>query len=213
MKVTGTKIYDLEETAIASGFPMQETYDDIDFALEAERMRQCDLKKTDHYKRLLKFMGNPTSSGHCNAFTGILVAFNVTATVKWFHQAERYHFLQIVSSMSTMHRLKSMLRHGTLSVNSNTDAAVVDILRTKHDVDDYLSFEELVYSAPMGLELTARITTNYLQLMTIFNQRKNHKLKEWRTFCHWIWCLPYMCEFLGHSEEAIPEWCRSGACE
>lgn len=41
-----------------------------------------------------------------------------------------------------------------------------------------------------GLRLTARITTNYRQLKTIYQQRKNHRLPEWRAFCAWIETLP-----------------------
>ena len=33
-------------------------------------------------------------------------------------------------------------------------------------------------------------TTNYLQLKTIYQQRKNHRLEEWDTFCEFIKWLP-----------------------
>ena len=45
------------------------------------------------------------------------------------------------------------------------------------DIDDVLA------NVPMGLEITARMSTNYLQLKTIYNQRKNHRKKQgslWR---------------------------------
>jgi hypothetical protein len=48
----------------------------------------------------------------------------------------------------------------------------------------------------MGLELTARITTNYLQLKTIYAQRHNHKLEEWRDFCRFIESLPFAGELI-----------------
>lgn len=35
------------------------------------------------------------------------------------------------------------------------------------------------------------VTLNYEVLLTIYKQRKNHKLDEWRTFCDWIKELPY----------------------
>jgi hypothetical protein len=34
------------------------------------------------------------------------------------------------------------------------------------------------------------MTTNYRQLKTIYHQRKNHRLPEWREFCEWILTLP-----------------------
>lgn len=33
--------------------------------------------------------------------------------------------------------------------------------------------------------------------MRIFNQRKNHRLKEWHEFCKWCESLPYFKELIG----------------
>ena len=49
----------------------------------------------------------------------------------------------------------------------------------------------LLYNCPVGLQLTARMTTNYRQLKTIYRQRKNHALPEWKAFCKWIETLPW----------------------
>ena len=49
---------------------------------------------------------------------------------------------------------------------------------------------EILYSNPCGFKLTAGMTTNYRQLKTIYSQRTNHKLPEWREFCAWIETLP-----------------------
>ena len=35
------------------------------------------------------------------------------------------------------------------------------------------------------------MTTNYRQLKTIYRQRKNHALPEWKAFCKWIETLPW----------------------
>ena len=48
----------------------------------------------------------------------------------------------------------------------------------------------VLYSNPCGFKLTAGMTTNYRQLKTIYNQRKTHRLPEWRAFCEWIHTLP-----------------------
>ena len=52
------------------------------------------------------------------------------------------------------------------------------------------AFLRLVYSLPAGLEMSARMTTNYRQLKTIYNQRRDHRLPEWRVFCKWLEELP-----------------------
>ena len=43
-------------------------------------------------------------------------------------------------------------------------------------------FEEVVMNTPLGLRLTARVELNYLQLKTMYGQRKNHKMSEWHEF-------------------------------
>ena len=54
---------------------------------------------------------------------------------------------------------------------------------------------EILYNVPSGFELTARMTTNYQQLKTVYAQRYNHRLPEWREFCSWIENnLPYFKE-------------------
>ena len=50
---------------------------------------------------------------------------------------------------------------------------------------------EILYSNPAGFKLTARMTTNYRQLKTIYFQRRTHRLPEWHAFCEWIETLPY----------------------
>jgi hypothetical protein len=123
---------------------------------------------------------------------------NVTATNVWWMQMERYHFVQIVSSQSKMHRLKEMLKNEQKS-SGHFHPATSMYVAGDYIVNaskDEISGEELVYSCPMGLELTARITTNYLQLKTIYNQRHNHKLTEWKDFCRFIESLPFAGELI-----------------
>ena len=55
------------------------------------------------------------------------------------------------------------------------------------DPEDYL---RVLYSNPCGFQLIAGMTTNYRQLKTIYQQRKNHRLPDWREFCAWIETLP-----------------------
>ena len=55
-------------------------------------------------------------------------------------------------------------------------------------------WRKLVASLPCGFVLGATMTTNYRQLKTIYRQRKNHKLKEWKEFCDWCESLPYFKE-------------------
>ena len=57
------------------------------------------------------------------------------------------------------------------------------------------AYLKLLLSCPVGLNLTARVSTNYLQLKTIYRQRKNHRLPHWHVFCDMVKELPYARDF------------------
>ena len=51
---------------------------------------------------------------------------------------------------------------------------------------------------PASYKQMRTVNTNYAELINIYHQRKNHRLKqEWQdVFCKWVEGLPYMNEFL-----------------
>jgi len=73
------------------------------------------------------------------------------------------------------------------------DNIIVDKVEENYKKERYLN---LLYSVPVGLKLTAGMTTNYQQLKTIYFQRKNHRLPKWRMFCKQLEELPYFKELI-----------------
>ena len=67
---------------------------------------------------------------------------------------------------------------------------VADYNATENEEERKRKYLEILYSNPCGMKLTARITTNYRQLKTIYAQRRTHRLPEWQAFCKWIETLP-----------------------
>lgn len=205
--VSNVKIYDLEESIIASGYPMR---------TKAE-MRPVEDKDIQRGVRLV----NATKTGntaHHQFLTGIRVNFDLCFTNKAWVEAERYRFLEFVSSQSTMHRItKFDLDQQYIEY---VDKRIIDIMREKvNDYNNLISriealgpedenlrnqlqeeakrrYLEILYSNPVGFRLTARMTTNYRCLRNIYKQRHDHRLPEWRAFCDWIETLPYAREFL-----------------
>lgn len=190
MNITSYKVYDLPEAVVASGFPKLDSYDEDKFMEEVFKT-QADINagsSNKHIDRAVRLAKAPDGSGHRTFLSGVLVAANVTATMKWWTQFGRYHFQQIDSSMSTMHKLKDMVLNNTIQFHPSTSPSVIsEFLELCHKSDD---IEEIAYSVPSGLELTARINTNYLQLRTMLVQRINHRLSDWQDFCGWIMNLP-----------------------
>lgn len=207
MQVNNVKVYDLPEAIVASGYPCLVDYQPNETAsivacvkayIEEPNKREQYLSVAKpHVDRMTRLASAPSNSGHCNALVGVLVAFDVTASNVWMLQAERYHFLQIVSSQSKMHKLKKLVQESKTATELLDDDTVQ---RIKDDIELYedgvIDEENLIYSCPMGLQLTCRMTTNYMQLRNLYHQRKHHKLKEWRDFCNWIETLPMAKELI-----------------
>ncbi len=183
MRLENIKVYDLEESIMASKYS---------YAVDTHTLNS-DITET-----VKKLAASPKGSGHDQFLTGIRVAFDLTFTVKAWTEAERYRFFEFVSSQSTMHRIAKFDLNK--QYNKYVDSRIIDImneLKDKYngsgDTEDYL---RLLYSNPCGFELTARMTTNYRALKTIYSQRKDHRLPEWREFCEEIRKLPYAEELI-----------------
>lgn len=203
MVISNLKIYDLEETLIASGYAMigeynnYKVYDDI-YEL-SNAINTGDEIQNPHYKRALKLSKAPLNSGHVSFAKGIIVNMDLTFTNKAWIEFQRYHFADIITGMSTMHRISQFKLEAAF--NEYTDPTIIERLKElqatyleSKDKEDYL---RLLYSTPAGLKMTGRITTNYLQLMNMWSQRHNHRLPEWRQFCEeLIEKLPLFKEFL-----------------
>ena len=201
--ITNYKVYDLEETLVASGYAMIKEYDEETVKKEALDSVDAYINNEEdfsrHLKRALKLAKAPLSSGHVSFAKGIVVNMDITFTNKAWIEFQRYHFADIITGMSTMHRISKFDLDEAF--NEYTDSTIVNRLKelqeiylTTKDKEDYL---KLLYSTPAGLEMTGRVTTNYLQLMNIWSQRHNHRLPEWRQFTNELLeKLPLFKEFL-----------------
>ena len=176
--VTDAVVYGLDESVKRAKYPM------------STDISKLTTELTDGLKRLAN---SKKGSGHDNWLNGVVVQFDLTLTVKAWTEAERYHFLDFVSSQSTMHRIAEFDLENQYT--EYTDRRIVEIVKElrdryeqTHDPEDYL---RLLMSNPCGFKLTAGMTTNYRQLKTIYSQRKVHRLPEWREFCRWIELLPH----------------------
>ena len=147
-------------------------------------------------KNIKKLGSSPKGEGHDNFLNGAIVSFDLTLTNKAWVEAERYHFLDFISSQSTMHRIHKF--DISDQCNEYVDQRIIDVVEELKQEGDFL---KIIYNIPSGFRLTAKMVTNYRQLKTIYDQRKNHRLPEWRGVCKWIESLPYMKDFLGMADE------------
>ena len=187
--IRNVEVYGLSESIKASKYPM---------SIDTE---SC----TDEITKTVRTLGGcKTGTGHDQFLTGIIVQFDLNFTIKAWTEAERYNFLNFVSSQSTMHRITKF----DVAEQCNEYVTAKAIENLKECIAEYNenpmaeNYLKVLYNVPVGFKLTARMTTNYRQLKTIHQQRKTHRLPEWREFCKWCESLPMFKEIcLGGSDD------------
>lgn len=190
--ISNTEVHGLKRAICTAKYPKAVTLDNLDSSLT----------------RGIKACANcNTGEGHDNFLKGIIVQFDLTFSNKAWVELQRYHFIDFVSSQSTMHKItKFNLQE---QCNRYVDNRIIDIVKAK--INEYNRLQslnlsqgtskerqrmldelylEILYNIPSGFELTAGMTTNYQQLKTIYQQRRHHLLPDWKMFCDWCESLP-----------------------
>ena len=184
--ISNVNIYGLEDAVKGSKYPMSVNLSNVtaDVTPTVDKLASCGI-----------------GQGHDNFLNGILVQFDLTFTNKAWVEAERYHFLDFISSQSTMHRIAKFDMN--TSYIKYVDSRMIEIMKEKVETYNKLfeinkddpslkeKYLEILYSNPAGFKLTAKMTTNYRQLKTIYHQRRTHRLPEWQAFCDWVETLPH----------------------
>jgi len=192
LEFKNVRVYGLEESVKASGLPMR---------MDTPNYDKVGSRDFDRAKKLGKVK---SGSGHDNFLKGIVVQFDMRYPEYLTPQLQRYHWIDIVSSQSKMHKLSSideftndMFAHDINDAILYELNLILDLYKDAKSKKEKDYYELKLYSnLPCGYMKWMRISTNYLQLKTIYFQRKNHKLPEWRTFIEMIEGLPYFKEFI-----------------
>ena len=187
--ISNAKMYDLKSSLIASGFPMRPI---IDYTESDEKLKN----------RMKRLCNHPIGAGENNFLKGVMVNFDITLPVKVWTEWERYIHSPLISSSSTAHKIASF---DVNQFSKDTDARIIELWDTIRK--EYLAeptkekYLQLLHSTPTGVLLTARVTCSMMSLRNMYNQRKEHKLTEWREFCKWCLTIPYFKELCNIKEE------------
>ena len=152
---------------------------------DSETNLEVYCSKFDHYiKRGMLLGGVKNGTGHDCMFKGVQFNMIIQFPLFWLKEYQRYHFTDIISSQSTMHKMTEF----DLDVvyDGRVDPFVKE--RMKYLVDKYKSmpdskekkelWETIIATNPSGFQLVQGITMNYLQVKSMVLQRKHHKLDE-----------------------------------
>lgn len=203
--ITNTAVYGIERSIVCSGN-----------SYRTELRTEGDLNDKDNL-RADRLGAVPVGSGHDSFLNGIVVTMDVTAPLYWWKQAQRYHWLEFISSQSTMHCV-TKFNIADRCVNA-VEPAIINIVQKMVDqfndqtqyikdnpelvTDEYKQhhnelWQKIIASLPCGFCLSATMTTNYRQIKTMCLQRKGHKLGEWAKFIDWaVNELPRFSELTG----------------
>lgn len=184
------KVYDLEESVIACRNSMRTT---------PPEYTKEEFEKS--LPRAIKLAKTPSNLGEDNFLCGIRVAFDIKYPNYFTPELQRYHFLDIVSSSSKIHRLIQMDMDSCFNkyVTAQSKEQMKRLIQNYNEDKSYENFMRVISNCPLGVELFMRCTTNYRALKNIYKQRKTHRLREdWQTgFCkNFIEKLPYFNELI-----------------
>ena len=195
LEISNVRVYDLKESVIACRNAMRITPPEY----TEEEFKQS-------LPRAISLAKQGGGSGHTTFRCGIRVAFDIKYPNYISPELQRYHFLDIVTSSSKMHRLVNMDMDTCFNkyVTKESKDQMKELIAKYNKVKSsgnkdeiYNVFMEVISNCPQGIELFMHCSTNYEQLATIYKQRKHHKLKEdWGAFCKFIEELPYAKELI-----------------
>ena len=188
LQIDNWKVYDLKESVIACRNAMRITPAQI-----------TDEEFNASMPRAIMLANSPSGSGHQTFLSGIRVSFDIKYPNYISPELQRYHWIDIVSSSSKMHRLSSMDMDTCFNkyVTDESKEQMKRLVKKFNETKSYEDFMVMLSNCPQGIELFMRVSTNYLQLRTLYRQRKTHKLKEdYGAFCEFVAKLPYANEFI-----------------
>lgn len=206
--IKNVELFGLDSSIYRSGYSMRETAPtEQEFQEAVAGIQQARLAgdyTNPHIKRAIR-LASIQEGGHDQFLTGIVVNFDLTISNKAWVEAERYTFLNFISSMSTMHRVARFKIADCC--NQYVSQAEIDEAQRLQDVYNSIdaaqepqrkkdAYLELLYNLPSGFELMAGMTTNYRCLKNIYAQRRHHRLPDWHVVCDWIETLPLANELI-----------------
>jgi len=133
----------------------------------------------------------------------IHVNCDITTTRAHWTEIDTYKVGTVRNSTSTMHSIllkdltKEDFEHDIPEVDlnffNNTIANIKLLKKKGRDTRKILAM--LKHSLPEGYLMMANFDTNYEQLLSMYNKRKNHFFLDWEPINKWCESLPYFMEF------------------
>lgn len=142
------------------------------------------------------------SATHAKFRRMIVVYMDVTAPLYWWKEYDTYKVGTVANSCSTMHKIHSKeFELDDFSHEHLCELSIADLNRIIETLNkcrqlfletkDKKYWWQMIQLLPSSFNQKRTLMLNYEVLHSIYRDRKNHKLDEWRSFCTWIRDLPY----------------------
>ena len=162
----------------------------------------------DLMRRLCQAAEKENNPAHNKFLRMIQVWVDIKASRSWWHEMSTYQVGTTTNSESTMHRLmKDGISREDVDFEWGFDKwmddEMIGAINTVNTIIDIYNNEELSQEErekyfiaakaflPECYSQTRLVNLNYQTLRNMYNQRKNHRLPQWRIdFTEWIKTLP-----------------------
>lgn len=145
-------------------------------------------------------------SEHRKFLRQIYVSVDITAPLYWWKEFDTYKVGTVANSTSTMHKIhEKEFTLNDFSCEHLSPQAISNLKSTIKCMNDYReefikdkdkhNWWQIIQLLPSSYNQTRTITMTYENIYTIRQQRKGHKLDEWRIdFFNWSDELPHLKE-------------------
>ena len=123
---------------------------------------------------------------HAKFMRAVTVYLTIAAPRYWWSEFDTYKVGTVALSQSTMHTLtKRCLTKRDFA--GYADEPLLDLLNKMVQLGDWYALKQ---NLPEGFLQARGVCTNLQTLRRMYQQRKEHRLPEWRQFTQWIASLP-----------------------
>lgn len=166
---------------------------------------------------------NKAGTEHRKFMRMITVYMDITAPLYWWKEFDTYKVGTVCNSCSTMHKIAAK----EFSLDDFSCEHLETISRFDEDGEEYKPYMlikenikclnacrktfletknktdwwQMIQLLPSSYNQKRTLMLNYEVLASMYHQRKNHKLDEWREFCEWIKTLPCSELITGEEDE------------
>ena len=167
-----------------------------------------EIGENDHKLMMTLAKGGPV---HAKYRRMITVYVDITAPLYWWKEFDTYKVGTVANSCSTMHKIHDKefalddfscehLLPGSRDMLIDTIDHLNFCRRWFLDSKDKIHWWQMIQLLPSSYNQKRTVQLNYQVLKSMYFARKNHKLDEWHTLCHWIEQLPYSELIIGDTE-------------